>query len=78
MEITYGFIAECQKKKKGKAGVAIAIKKKFKRNIKHWEEINERIMKLEIELWGYNLVVIAVYSPTDDSNAIVKDDLKTN
>jgi len=57
--------------------VAIVIRKKFKKNIKHWEEIDERIMKLEIEIWGHSIVIIAAYGPTEDTNVTIKDDFES-
>lgn len=34
---------------------------------------NERILKIEIEVWSYTLSIVAVYAPTEDSNVNIKD-----
>lgn len=44
------FYSEAKKYRRAKAGVPIAIYKKWKNNIKNWEEINERLIKVELEI----------------------------
>jgi len=68
------FYSGVDKAHRAKAGVSLAIHKKFKKHIKNWEEVNERILKLEMEMWGYSIVFLAVYAPTDDSSNEIKDE----
>ena len=62
------------KEERASSGVILAIKKQFKKQIKSWEQINSRILQLEIEIKGHNLIIIAVYSPNDDASDDKKQD----
>ena len=62
------------KEKRAKAGVSVLISKKLKNYIKNWEAINERILKVEINLKGFDVVIIAVYAPSNDELVMVKDE----
>lgn len=67
------FFSGVPKEKRSKAGVAIVVSKKYKRCIKSWEEINERLMTLEMQIFGHTITIIAVYAPTNDANNDIKD-----
>lgn len=64
------------KEKRAKAGISIAIHKRYKMFIKDWESVNERIIKVRIQVFNRNLQVIGIYAPTDDSNQAIKDDFE--
>lgn len=55
------------KDQRAKAGIGILIKKQLKNYIKSWEPINERLIKIELEMYGRDIVIIGVYGPNDDS-----------
>ena len=59
---------------RAKAGVSVFINKKFKTSIKDWVPINERILRVDMELKGYDIVIVAVYAPSNDERASVKDE----
>jgi len=62
-----------QKQERAKAGIGILMKAKWIKPIKTWEPINERIIKLVVEMYGREFVVLGVYGPTEDSPTNEKD-----
>ena len=58
---------------RAKAGVSILISKSLKSKIKNWKFINEKILLLELVIFGRELVVVGTYAPTNDSSVIEKD-----
>ncbi|KAL3279942.1 hypothetical protein HHI36_017449 [Cryptolaemus montrouzieri] len=70
------FTVVCQKKRepgvskeeRAKCGVSFILHKKYKKHIS-WDQINERILLVEMELKNYPVVVVAVYGPNDDAPA---------
>lgn len=68
------FYSGVEKSRRAKAGVSIAIRKELKNRIKNWSAIDERIITLELVLSGQDIVVIGVYSPTDDASLQEKDE----
>jgi exonuclease III len=62
-----------KKYERAKRGVSILINKKWKGPIKNWEPIDERILKLDMNIWGYKLTIIGIYAPNEDNRVIVKD-----
>lgn len=63
-----------KKEEHAKAGVAILIKKKLANNIQDWQPVNERIGRLRIKIHGRDIVILAVYGPTEDSRIPEKDE----
>ena len=61
------------KYERAKRGVLISINKKWKSSIKNWEAIDERILKLDMSIWGYKLTIIGIYAPNEDNGVTVKD-----
>jgi hypothetical protein len=45
---------------------------------KNWEPIDERMLKLDMNVWGYKLTIIGVYAHNEDSGATVKDEFFAN
>lgn len=70
------FYSGVSKAKRAKAGVSIALHKKWRQNIKNCEEINERILRIDLEIWNHTLVIIGVYAPTDDANTVLKNEFE--
>lgn len=56
------------KEERASSGVSIVIKKKYRKQIKAWEQITDRILKVEMELKNQPLVIIGVYGPNDDAS----------
>ena len=50
-----------------KRGVPILIHKKWKNTITNWVAIDERVLKLDMNICGYKLTVFGVYAPIDDN-----------
>ena len=67
------FYSGIGKDKRAKRGVSIAVHKRFKRYIKKWDQIDERIISLELQIHGHTLVIIGVYAPNNDADITVKD-----
>lgn len=71
------FYSGVPKEKRAKRGISILIKKKYKRNITSWEAIDENIIKLNINLFGRNMVILGIYNISNDENRIKKDEMFT-
>ena len=67
-----------KKYERTKRGVSILINKKWKVPIKNWEAIDERILKLDMNIWGYKLTIIGIYAPNEDNGITVKDEFFAN
>jgi hypothetical protein len=50
----------------------------MKGSIRNWESTDERILKLDMNIWGYKLTITAVYAPNEDTSATVKDEFFAN
>jgi len=61
-----------------KRGVSILINKEWKGSIKNWEAIDGRILKLDMNIWGYKLTIIGIYAPNEDNGVTVKDEFFAN
>jgi len=63
-----------KKYERARRGVSILTNKKWKGSIKSWEAIDERTLKLDMNIWGYKLTIIAIYAPNEDNGVTVKDE----
>ncbi|XP_072380622.1 uncharacterized protein [Diabrotica undecimpunctata] len=61
------------KKERAKAGIAIILKKKWEPAIENWEPINERIAKLNLKVYERQIILLAVYGPTENSSIAEKE-----
>ena len=48
------------------------------RRRKNLESIDEIILKLDMNIWGYKLTIIGTYAPNEDNGATVKDEFFAN
>ena len=71
------FYSGVSKEKRAKRGISILIKKKYKRNITIWEAIDENIIKLNINLFERNVVILGIYNISDDENRIKTEEIFT-
>ena len=62
-----------KKYERDKRGVSILINTKWKGSIKNWEAIDERILKLDINIWGNKLTIIEIYATNEGNGVTVKD-----
>ncbi|KAJ4439889.1 hypothetical protein ANN_08018 [Periplaneta americana] len=62
------------KTSRAKSGVSVLIKKKWKREVVSWKEINERIIRITMSMFGVKLEIIGVYGPNDDDTVDNKRD----
>ncbi|XP_072400334.1 uncharacterized protein [Diabrotica undecimpunctata] len=62
------------KDKRAARGVSILIKKKLKNNITDWETIDENILRVNIDIYGHKITMIAACAPSDDATINVKED----
>lgn len=53
--------------------VSLHIKNELARSIKDWDAFNECILRVELKLKCYEVVIIAVYSPSYDAMVANKD-----
>ena len=53
---------ELKKCERAKTGVSILINMKWQCSIKNWESIDEGILKLDKNIWGYKLTIFGIYS----------------
>jgi exonuclease III len=67
------FYSGVNKEKRAKAGVSRVVHKRLKNSFKSWENINERLMQIQVELMGHDLVIVAVYAPNDHAADNVKE-----
>lgn len=68
------FYSGVEKSMRARRGVSIAVHKKFRKNVKSWEEIDEQIISMEIVKNGETIVIIGAYAPSDDADANTKDE----
>ncbi|XP_030751031.1 craniofacial development protein 2-like [Sitophilus oryzae] len=61
------------KEERARGGVSLAIRKKYKKFIKSWDQINHRLLQVDVDVRNHSLVVIAAYAPTDEAPAAEKD-----
>lgn len=61
------------KSARAKRGVSIAIHKRFRKDIKSWEEVDEQIITMDIYKNGETIVIIGAYAPSDDADDSTKD-----
>ena len=77
-EIIYTFFSGEKKYERAKRGVSVLINKKWKGSIKNWESIDERILKLDMNIWWYKLTIIGIFAPNEDNKTTVKDEFFAN
>ncbi|GJQ85148.1 hypothetical protein Trydic_g9091 [Trypoxylus dichotomus] len=57
---------------RARAGISIALHKKFQNMVRDWSPINECIVTMDFEVFGHKLTLIGVYASTDDTTADIK------
>lgn len=80
IEEKHGFIhiySGVPKEKRARAGVSVVIRGKYRKYIKDWEYVDERLLTMDIKIFGRSIVIVAVYAPTDDSALEIKDKFET-
>ena len=54
------------------------LNKEGKSSVKNWEFIDEKILRLDINISGYKLTITGVYAPNEDNGDTVKDEFFAN
>lgn len=54
------------KEKRAKSGASFAIHKKYKKSIKDWDYVNDRILRVGLNPYKRQLEIFVVYAPTED------------
>ena len=67
-----------KKYERAKREVSVLLNKNRKGSIWNWESIDERILKLDMNIWGYKLLIIGIYAPNEDNKTTVKDEFFAN
>lgn len=67
------FYSGVGKEKRAQQGISILIRKDLRRFITAWEAINERMIKMNLTLYGQKLTILGVYSINDDAIVAKKD-----
>lgn len=62
------------KEKRAARGVSLLIKKIFKDKIINWVAIDENIIKLNIQLYEYNVTMVSVYAPSEYKRVAIKEE----
>jgi hypothetical protein len=57
---------------RNKRALSILIIKKWKFSIKIWEAIDERNLKLDMNIRGYKLTISGIYARNEDNGVTVK------
>jgi exonuclease III len=68
------FWSGVDKSKRAKSGVSLFIKTKYRKNIRDYECINDRCIKLTMKIFGQDIIFLVVYAPTNDATVKEKDD----
>ena len=68
------FYSGVPKDARAKSGVSIVIRKSLKKCIKSWEQVNDRIIHMNLEIKGHEIVVVGVYAPNEDAISTVKEE----
>ncbi|XP_072384405.1 uncharacterized protein [Diabrotica undecimpunctata] len=61
-----------EKDKKAQAGVSVLVKKDLKGNLKSWEQINERIIRVSITWKGHDFEIIGIYASSENVSKAAK------
>ena len=72
------FYSGVRKEMRAKAGVSILINKHLARGVRNWEQVDERLIKVEMLVRGYDVTIIGAYAPNEDSTIEEKDDFYSN
>jgi len=67
------FYSGVSKDKRAQQGVAVLIRKKYRKCITSWEPINERLIKINLTIRGRKITILGVYAVNDDTLANNKD-----
>ena len=62
------------KDQRARFGVSLLIKKKYKKYIKEWQYIDERLLQVQMRLNGNDVNIVGVYAPNDDADEKQKED----
>lgn len=67
------FFSGVPKTSRASKGVSIIVHRKWRKYIKTWEAINERMIKINICMFGRKVTILGVYAVNDDEPVSVKE-----
>ena len=67
------FYSGVPKDQRARQGVAIMMRKSLRRFVVNWEAVNQRIIKMNLNLYGHKITLFGVYGVNDDATVAVKD-----
>jgi len=62
------------KNQRARCGVSLFIKKKYKKCVKEWQYIDERLVQVQMQLNGNDVNIVGVNAPNDDADDKQKED----
>lgn len=62
------------KDQRGSKGVSIVIKKKYKKDLRNWEAIDERIIKVNLENFRFKLTILGIYAPNENEKTSILEE----
>ncbi|XP_044757727.1 craniofacial development protein 2-like [Coccinella septempunctata] len=67
------FYSGVPKDRRAQQGISILIRRNLRKYIQSWEAISERIIKMNLTIYGHRTTIIEVYGVNDDSLVSTKD-----
>nr|XP_018911551.1 PREDICTED: craniofacial development protein 2-like [Bemisia tabaci] len=67
------FFSGVSKDQRAQQGVAILVRNDLRKCITSWEPINERIVKMNVTVYGHKITLLGVYGINDDAPVAAKD-----
>ncbi|XP_056647320.1 craniofacial development protein 2-like [Diorhabda sublineata] len=61
------------KEEHAKRGISLLIHEKYKKNVSSWEAISDRTIKVNVNLKGCKITIIATYGPNEDARVDEKE-----
>ena len=67
------FYSGVSKDQRARQGVAILVRKRLRKCISTWEAIDQRMIRMNLNLHGHKITVLGVYGVNDDASVSAKD-----
>lgn len=58
---------------RAKTGVSIIIHRKWRKYIKSWEAVNERIIKVNLDIFGHKITILGIYGINENGSVSEKN-----
>ena len=67
------FYSGVAKDQRAQQGVAILLRRSLRKFVGTWEAVNQRIIKMNLNLYGHKITLLGVYGVNDDATVACKD-----